>query len=64
MVMWPYELLTKKEGKIRFIFKNAVQLILIAAFSVCVGTWWYGKPVWVDFNFFKVKSYLFSTTSS
>lgn len=27
-VIWPYELLTKPTGKIRFIFKNALQLYL------------------------------------
>lgn len=57
-VVWPYELLTKKEGKILFIFKNGVQLVLTAIFSIIVGSWWYGKLIWVDYNFFKYNVFL------
>ena len=62
-VIWPYELLTKKEGKILFIFKNGVQIVINCLFSVFVGSWWYGRWIWIDFNFFKVNLTLFSITS-
>lgn len=55
VVIWPYELLTKKEGKMKFIFKNALQLIAIGLFSFLVGSLWYNKWIWIDYNFFKVK---------
>ena len=38
VVIWPYELLTKKDGKILFIFKNAIQMYKFAnleLFYVC-----------------------------
>jgi hypothetical protein len=61
-VIWPYELWTKKDGRILFIFKNGAQLGLMGLFSMAVGTLWYGKFIWIDYNFFKVSFFLFSTT--
>jgi len=30
-----------------------IRVIMISA-GVLIGSWWYGKWVWVDYNFFKV----------
>ena len=54
-VIWPYELFTKKEGKIWFIVKNIIHIFVTCLFSFVVGSWWYGKWVWIDYNFFKVE---------
>jgi len=64
VIIWPYELLTIKKDRFWFIGKNALQLLGNGLFSGVVGSWWYGKWTWIDYNFFKVSLWLLLSTTS
>lgn len=66
VLVWPYELLTMPGNmatRLRFILKNLLWVAAMVLSSIFVAYLYYGKPHFVEYNFFYVNMVLCSITS-